>query len=218
MNLSRFFTLDEMTFSTTARQAGIENRPEPGEIECLRGLCARLLDPLREGVGRAIKINSGYRGPTLNQRLGGATRSQHMVGQAADIQAPGMAVVELFKTVIRLGLPFDQLIYEANGAARWVHVSHAPGSNRGEILVAQFGPDGRPRGYPRIDVAQALAMTEPVTRSGGPLAEPGYVELADEPEHDAPAERCAPDNASGLDDIATRDDRAAPESRRPRSG
>ncbi|HSM22922.1 MAG TPA: D-Ala-D-Ala carboxypeptidase family metallohydrolase [Rubrivivax sp.] len=190
MTLSRFFTLAEMTHSDTAVREGIANRPGAAEADALRALCTAVLDPLREAVGRPIKVNSGYRGPALNRRIGGAPNSQHARGLAADIQSPGTAVLELFKRVIQLGLPFDQLIYEArNASTKWVHVSHNPGANRGEIRVAEFAPNGRPTGYPRVTVEQALLMSESVTRSARGTAEPGYVETNDEPLQDLPAAR-----------------------------
>jgi zinc D-Ala-D-Ala carboxypeptidase len=201
MQLSRFFTLDEMTFSNTAKAAGIENTPTAAEIESLRALCTAVLDPLREALGSSIKVNSGYRGPALNARLKGAAKSQHLIGQAADIQAPGMTVVDLFKKVIRLGLPYDQIIYEVNGKSKWVHVSHAPGSNRGVIMLGKFDAAGRVT-YPRLTAEQALAVPgEPVTRSRGAPVLPGYIEGADEPEGDgskapSPAARKAPAGAA----------------------
>jgi zinc D-Ala-D-Ala carboxypeptidase len=197
MNLSRFFTLDEMTFSNTAKAAGIDNTPTTAEIESLRALCTAVLDPLREALGSSIKVNSGYRGPALNARLKGAAKSQHLIGQAADIQAPGMSVVDLFKKVIRLGLPYDQIIYEVNGSSKWVHVSHAPGANKGVIMLGKFDAAGRVT-YPRLTAEQALALPgEPVTRSGGAPALPGYIEGADEPDGgvskaSAPVARKAP--------------------------
>lgn len=188
MKLSRFFTLAEMTHSDTAVREGIANRPGAAEADALRALCTAVLDPLREAVGRPIKVNSGYRGPALNQRIGGAPNSQHARGQAADIQSPGTAVLDLFKRVIQLGLPFDQLIYEArNASTKWVHVSHNPGANRGEIRVAEFAPNGRPTGYPRVTAEHALLMSERITRSARGAAEPGHVETNDEPLQDLPA-------------------------------
>jgi len=182
---SRFFTLDELSRSETAARLGIDNRPDAAASDNLQKLCAAVLDPLRETIGRAIKVNSGYRGPVLNARIGGAAASQHLTGQAADIQSPGMAVLDLFKAVIHAGLPFDQLIYEARDASsKWVHVSHAASGNRGEIRVAEFDARGRPMRYPLVTRQQALAMTEPATRSAF-AAEPGHVEVGDEPEPDA---------------------------------
>lgn len=181
MTLSRFFTLPEMTRSDTAIREGIPNDPTPTELANLKALCEKVLDPLRESVGRPIKVNSGYRGPALNRRIGGAGKSQHMEGKAADIQSD-ISVLELFKTVIRLGLPFDQLIYEApSRKSRWVHVSHDPTRARGNIMIADFGPDGRARGYPVISAEDALQLTESATRSVTPEVL-DYIEQADEPE------------------------------------
>ena len=186
--LSRHFTLGELTRSDTAEREGIPNQPTAAEVDCLRTLCMAVLDPLREAIARPIKVNSGYRGPALNRRIGGATNSQHAEGKAADIQAPGMPVLELFQTVIRLGLPFDQLIYEAKSAtAKWVHVSHNAGANRGEIRIAEFDASGRPLRYPQIGRRQALAMKEPISRSGSEAMELDYVEVGDEPRLQRPS-------------------------------
>ncbi len=187
MNLSRHFTLAEMTRSETATRERIDNQPGAAVIESLRQLCAAVLDPLRDALGSAIKVNSGYRSPALNQRIGGAANSQHVQGQAADLQAPAVSVLDLFKRVIQLGLPFDQVIYEAqNATTKWVHVSHNPGANRGEIRVAQFGPNGKPTGYPQITKQQALDMVERVSRSSKAAAELAYVAHGDEPEQITP--------------------------------
>ena len=182
MQLSKFFTLTEMTRSDTATRLGIRNLPDDEALTSLRTLCATVLDPLREATGSAINISSGYRGPELNARIGGAKTSQHMEGRAADIQSHGMSVLELFKAVIRLGLPFDQVIYEAKSrTSKWVHVSHDPGRARGAILVADFGADGKVLQYRTISAQQALDMTEAATRSSAP-EELRYEEMADEPD------------------------------------
>ena len=181
MELSRYFSLAEMTRSQTAERHGIANQPDASQVEHLRRLCQAVLDPLREAVGGPISVTSGYRGPALNARIGGSPTSQHSLGQAADLQAAGMSVLELFKTVIRRGLPFDQLIYEARSAtSKWVHVSHRAGANRGQIRVARFDASGRAVAYPPVGADEALAMAERVTRSTRGRA-PGYEELPDEP-------------------------------------
>jgi zinc D-Ala-D-Ala carboxypeptidase len=188
MKLSRYFTLAELTHSNTALAEGINNQPSAGEVEFLRALCAAVLDPLREALGQSIKVNSGYRGPALNRRLKGAAKSQHLQGQAADIVSPGTSVLKLFQKAIELQLPFDQIIYEVNDTSKWVHLSHNPAANRGEILLAQFDAAGK-ASYSRITAQQALAMTEPVTRSRGAQAQSEYLEMADEPPHAAPVVR-----------------------------
>jgi hypothetical protein len=190
MNLSNHFTLAELSFSSTAAAKGISNEPDAAAIEALKALCTAVLDPVRDALGRAIKVNSGFRGPVLNKLVGGVPDSQHVFGQAADIQCPGVTVVEVFKTIVRLGLPYDQVIYEAkDSSTKWVHVSHKAGGNRGEIRVAQFGANGKPTGYPFVTAAQALAMSEPLSRSRGAAAEPQHFEMADEPPQDAPAKK-----------------------------
>ena len=181
MALSRFFTLVELSHSDTAVAEGINNQPGAVETANLQALCTAVLDPLREAVAAPIKVNSGYRGPVLNRRIGGAADSQHLRGQAADIQTGAMTVLELFKTVIRMGLPFDQIIYEArNATSKWVHVSHDTARRRGEIRVAEFDASGKPVRYPVVTAEQALAMTETVSRSRA-AAVLEYSELGDEP-------------------------------------
>ena len=180
MNIGRHFTLEELKHSNTATAEGINNEPGPAAVEALRALCAAVLDPLREALGKPITINCAYRGPVLNKRVGGVANSQHLTGQAADLQSPAASVLDLFKLTVQLKLPYDQVIYEARSAtSKWLHVSHAAGVNRGEIRVAQFGADGKPQGYPLISKDQALAMTERVTR--GKAAPLTYEEGSDEP-------------------------------------
>ncbi len=181
MQLSRFFTLAEMTKSETATRLGIANQPDAASLENLRALCSKVLDPLREAVGAPIKVNSGYRGPELNARIGGARKSQHMEGKAADIQSSAISVLELFKTVIRKGLPFDQVIYEAKTrTSKWVHVSHDPARARGAILLAAFDAEGRVS-YRAITSEEALALPESAMRSASREALE-FEEIPDEPE------------------------------------
>jgi zinc D-Ala-D-Ala carboxypeptidase len=181
MELSRFFTLAEMTRSASAQSAKISNQPGAAETNSLRALCAAVLDPLRESIGEAIRVNSGFRSPKLNEHIGGARDSQHVRGEAADIESRGVSALELFQRIIRLALPFDQLIYEDKSAtSKWVHVSHAAGGSRGQILKANFGPSGSAT-YSKLTAEEALAMTEPVMRARGALEMSPPIELGDEP-------------------------------------
>jgi hypothetical protein len=184
MQLSNFFTLAEMTRSDTAARHGIANQPDEPALRNLKTLCAAVLDPLREAVQSSITISSGYRGPELNARIGGAKKSQHMEGKAADIQSSRVSVLDLFKTVVRLRLPYDQVIFEAkNRNTKWVHVSHDPIRARGEILVATFSADGSSVRYRSVSVQEALDLADPIpaTRSGA-TPELAYEELPDEPD------------------------------------
>jgi zinc D-Ala-D-Ala carboxypeptidase len=142
MNLSKNFTLRELTRSQTAERRGIDNTPTPEAIENLRALCGNILQPLRDVVG-PVTVTSGYRGPALNKAVGGNERGQHPLGQAADIECFAMSTRALAEKIIELKLPFDQLILEGHNPSvknsGWVHVSHKKdGGNRGQVLNATF--------------------------------------------------------------------------------
>ena len=50
-----------------------------------------ILQKIRTHFGKAVTINSAYRTPTYNKKVGGATYSQHCYGMAADIKVAGVA-------------------------------------------------------------------------------------------------------------------------------
>jgi len=138
MKLSDHFTLEEMTKSQTALRKKIDNTAPPEVVENLKLLCENVLEKIRIHFGRPLMINSGYRGPKLNKAIGGAKNSQHMTGQAADIEIPGMSNKILF-CWIRDNLEFDQLILEFHKEgvpdSGWVHVSWNSQGNRKQILT-----------------------------------------------------------------------------------
>jgi zinc D-Ala-D-Ala carboxypeptidase len=140
--LTRSFTLDELTFSQMAARQGIANVPNDIQIAALQRLCDNVLQPLRDGLGLPIVISSGFRCPALNRLVSGAADSQHLLGEAADIVCPAISADELFKRVLALDLPFDQLIYEGGKECVWVHVSFRQSMARHEILRATFPPAG----------------------------------------------------------------------------
>lgn len=132
MKIGKHYTLEELTASQTAVRHSLDNTPGPVELAALKELVKHVLDPLREGIGAPVTVNSGYRGPAVNRKTGGATSSQHTLGQAADIVVKGKTVMQVCKKIIQLKLPFDQLIYEFGA---WTHVSYGP-RNRRQILTA----------------------------------------------------------------------------------
>lgn len=83
----KYFTIAELTKSRTAAAQGIDNAPSPTVIANLNALVDHVLDPLREAWGHPLRVTSGYRCPQLNKAVGGVPRSQHMLGQAADVTA-----------------------------------------------------------------------------------------------------------------------------------
>ena len=131
----KYFTMTELTASATARRKGIDNTPDMQAKANLTALVSNVLDPLRELYGKPIVVTSGYRCQKLNRAVGGASRSQHITGEAADIRPLSDRAWEnrqLFDLIQKLGLPFDQLIDEYN--YDWVHVSFREGRNRREVL------------------------------------------------------------------------------------
>lgn len=129
----KYFTMKELTKSSTSDKLGIDNTPTPEASVALSNLVTHVLDPLREMYGKAITVNSGYRCSKLNAAVGGAKTSQHMRGEAADITAGSKTENKKLFELIRDNLPFDQLIDESNYS--WVHVSYVSTSkNRKQIL------------------------------------------------------------------------------------
>lgn len=149
--LSENFTLEELLVSSTAAKYGIDNTPNATIKANLTMLCKKLLQPIRDKYGKSIIVTSGYRCPILNTKIGGSRTSQHMKGQAADINSGegykvgGTARYEankkLFDLIYKMG-GYDQLINEfpdAQGRPQWVHVSYNPTlrKQRGQALVAK---------------------------------------------------------------------------------
>ena len=127
----KWFTLKEFVKSNTAARLGINNNPSEDVKKNIELLVEKILDPLREKFGKPIIVTSGYRCKELNKAVGGAAKSQHMSGEAADIRSvedSKSANKELFNLIIELGLPFDQLINEHD--YDWVHVSYGKRNRR----------------------------------------------------------------------------------------
>jgi hypothetical protein len=139
VKLSDHFTLAEMTRSAVADRLHIDNTPSREDVDRLRALCVNVLEPIREIMG-PVRINSGFRSPVLNMAIGGATRSQHMRGEAADIECVEIANLSLARWIESSSIPFDQLILEhyrfGVPDSGWVHVSHVEGGGRREVLTA----------------------------------------------------------------------------------
>ena len=138
MNITKNFSLRELTYSQTAIKNGIPNIPTDPEILAnLKALCEKVLQPLRDGLGYSIRIASGYRSLALNKLVGGVKASQHSIGQAADIDLYDKNV-DVFN-YIASNLDFDQMIWEFGTESNpdWVHVSYeSTGKQRKQILKA----------------------------------------------------------------------------------
>lgn len=138
--ISEHITYAEAIHSNTAKRRGIDNTPSPSHVESMKITAEKIFEPLREWVGGPIKVSSMFRSSALNEAIKGSSSSQHMKGQAMDLDD-----VYGFKTNaemyhwIKDNLNFDQLIWEfgTDTNPNWIHVSYVSDEdNRNRCLKA----------------------------------------------------------------------------------
>jgi hypothetical protein len=137
--LTKNFSLAEMTKSETALRNDMDNTPGEAEIAALKLLAEKVLQPIRDHYAKGVKVNSGFRHPDVNAKVGGSRTSDHCKGQAADIEIPGVPNHELAEW-IKANLDYTQLILEfyTRGVpdSGWVHVSYNPQNLKKQDLTA----------------------------------------------------------------------------------
>lgn len=125
----KYFTLEELC----ATKTGLTNIPTWQAVENLKALVNNVLDPIRESWGNPILVTSGFRCKEVNDKVGGSTTSQHIKGQAADLDiGTPEQNKSLFEHICKSGITFDQLLLENNW--QWVHISYNINKNRQQIL------------------------------------------------------------------------------------
>ena len=143
--LSEHFTLGEMTASSHKE---VYNIPSHEAIANLTNLC-KWLEVLRLRAGTPIRINSGYRSPQLNKRIGGVPTSNHLTGCAADIRVENMEQLIRYAAILldyadESKQEFDELLIERRSAsplgssknrygAIWLHFAVRPRDNRHKV-------------------------------------------------------------------------------------
>ncbi|MDR7332253.1 D-Ala-D-Ala carboxypeptidase family metallohydrolase [Roseateles asaccharophilus] len=132
--LSPNFSLAEFIRSDTAERYKLDNTPPP-EVQARLQRTAELMERVRELLGgRAIHINSGYRGPAVNKAVGGVDSSAHTQGWAVDFVCPDFGTpFKVCEELVASDLLFDQLIHEYG---RWTHLSFAPAMRRQPLSIA----------------------------------------------------------------------------------
>ena len=134
-NLSQHFTLGEFTRS---KYPEVYNIPSHEAIANLKRLC-EWLEVLRERVGHSIIINSGYRSPQLNRKVGGAATSNHITGCAVDIRTSGYEQAICYAAILidyakESNQDYDELLIEKNRyGAVWLHFAVRPKDNRRKV-------------------------------------------------------------------------------------
>ena len=156
LRLTPHFTLGEVTKS---KHAEVYNIPSHVAIENLKRVCGWLeelrftyntLYSLKPGEDyetsenvEPIVINSGFRSPQLNKKVGGSPTSNHLTGCAVDIRCVGVEqairyAAILLDTADEWKKDFDELFIERNRHGRyWVHFAVRPKDNRRRIMFLQ---------------------------------------------------------------------------------
>lgn len=133
------FLMSELIHSDTANLYHINNMPTIEHMDNMLKLIFYVLQPLRDILGCPIIVTGGYRSHALWQKLkdlgkNPAKNSQHLIGQAVDIQVPNKDLKEVFN-IIKTRLPFDQLLYEYDlQGNKWLHVSYNHNKNRKQAI------------------------------------------------------------------------------------
>jgi zinc D-Ala-D-Ala carboxypeptidase len=140
MKISDHITYAEAIHSNTAKRRGIDNTPNPTQVETMKVTAEKIFEPLRKFVGGPIKVNSFFRSPELNTAIGGSKTSQHCKGQAIDIDDVfGYKTNAEMYNWIKENLNFDQMIWEfgTDMNPNWVHISYVSDEdNRNRCLKA----------------------------------------------------------------------------------
>ena len=128
--LSKNFKLHEFTDSEKATKLGVDNLAQLTQQNYINieALCVNVLQKVRDMIEVPIHVSSGFRCRLINKAAGGATKSQHMKGEAADIylipaESKGWTLWDVCKLIVK-HTDFDQLIWETRpNGSKWIHVS-----------------------------------------------------------------------------------------------
>ena len=141
MQLSEHFKLGEFTKSNHPE---VYNIPSHVAIENMKRICG-WLEVLRDrynakySENSPIIINSGYRSPQLNKKVGGVSTSNHLTGCAVDIRCYSIEQAIRYATILmdyadESKEAFDELYIEKNKYnCYWVHFAVRPKENRRKI-------------------------------------------------------------------------------------
>lgn len=140
-NISPHITYKEATRSRTASRYGIDNKPDPTQLEAMKTWADKIFEPMRKHFGVPIFVSSFFRSKALNKKLRGSKTSAHMRGEAGDtddVISGEVTNADMFY-FIKDNLDFDQLIWEFGSDINpdWVHSSYrSEWENRNQVLKA----------------------------------------------------------------------------------
>ncbi len=137
--LSAHYSLEDLLVSDTATRLDIDNTPDAAARNNLARL-AQTLEEVHTALGKLpLVISSGYRSPRLNQAVGGAANSAHLLGLAVDFTVPHYGtVLQTAQAIAQAAIAFDKLIFEYG---RWVHLAIADSSEQARGKLLSIGAD-----------------------------------------------------------------------------
>lgn len=136
-NISKYITFEEATTSQTAIRNNIPNIPSDLELINMRLVGIRVFDVVRDHFKTPIRVSSFFRSLILNNSVGGSKTSQHVKGQAIDMQGTGKLTNQMIFDYVKENIDFDQLIHEygTDENPAWVHISYvSKEKNRKQVL------------------------------------------------------------------------------------
>jgi zinc D-Ala-D-Ala carboxypeptidase len=136
-NISKYITFEEAITSQTAVRNKILNVPNDLELINMQLVGIRVFDVIREHFKTPIRVSSFFRNRLLNNCVGGSKTSQHVKGQAIDIQGTGKLTNQMIFDYVKENIDFDQLIHEygTDTNPAWVHISYvSKEKNRKQVL------------------------------------------------------------------------------------
>lgn len=126
--LSSHFRFSEFLLTSHLPEGLLQYPSHPDYIDNLHFLCVEVLEPLRLKIGRPLLVTSGYRSPYVNKVVGGASKSDHLTGKAADISTFGLSPSDVSSALDFLHDMMTEIklvrYYEYNSKKGYIHISH----------------------------------------------------------------------------------------------
>ena len=94
-----------------------------------------VITPLQDSVPGKVNITSSYRSPRYNAEVGGARNSNHLRGNAIDLQVDGMHPSQVVRTLQKNNIPFDRALTEDIGGKQWLHLEYYKNSEHPGIVA-----------------------------------------------------------------------------------
>lgn len=128
MKISKYFTLEECINTSYKEFKEAQEEEVKQFVNNLYIITNYIMDPIREYYNAPITVNSGFRGVSLNKKIGGVLTSDHTClngGAAIDFTVKGKTVKEVFDDIRtgKIKIIFRQLIQEKVGSNEWIHIS-----------------------------------------------------------------------------------------------